>query len=113
VLKKVVREVKMLRPFYTGDFYPLTKIRTDEDAWAAWQLDRPDLGKGFAVFFRLSKSPHPVLEVGLQGLDPKATYEVRNEDTGKAERLTGAQLARWTGTLEQAPDSVLMTYSKI
>jgi len=112
VLKKVIREVKMLRPFYTGDFYPLTKIRTDEDAWAAWQLDRPDLGKGFAVFFRRPKSPHPVFEVGLQGLDPQATYEVRNEDTGKSDRLTGAQLASWTVTLEHAPDSVLMTYSK-
>jgi len=112
VLKKVIAQVKELRPFYTGDFYPLTKIALDENAWAAWQLDRPDLGKGFAVFFRRPQCTVSSLDVGLKGLDPAADYEVRNEDTGKTERLTGAQLSHWQVTIGHAPESLLVTYTR-
>ncbi len=71
LFKKVIAEVKMLRPLYLGDFYPLTALNVDEKVWCAWQFDRPELGRGFAMFFRRRKSPNPVIEVSLRGLDPQ------------------------------------------
>lgn len=112
VLKKVIAEVKALRPLHAGDFYPLTPITLNEDAWCAWQFNRPDLGKGCAVFFRRPQCPQSGMNVALKGLEPAAVYEVRNEDTGKTERLTGAALSNWQVSIENAPGSLLVTYTK-
>lgn len=112
VPKKVIAEVKALRQIHTGDFYPLTPITVKEDAWCAWQFDRPDLGKGFAVFFRRPQCPQSGMKAALKGLEPAAVYEVRNEDTGKTEHLTGAALSNWQVSIENAPGSLRVTYTK-
>ena len=55
-VRKGIAEVKEQRPYWLGDFYPLTEINTDETAWAGWQLDRQDLNSGFVTMFRRSRS---------------------------------------------------------
>ena len=55
-LTKAITELKELRPYWLGDYYPLTAIDFDESTWCAWQFDRPDLNSGYAVFFRRPKS---------------------------------------------------------
>ena len=113
LFRQVIAEVKMLRPLYNGDFYPLTSINVDDGVWCAWQFDRPELGRGFAMFFRRAQSPHPAIEVALHGLDPSGEYEVTIVDRAKTQRLTGAQLANLRVEIAAAPGSMLVTYRRL
>jgi alpha-galactosidase len=111
--KRAIEEVKGLRPFYLGDFYPLTDIVLDERHWCGWQFDRPDLGKGFAVVFRRPQSPYPAMEIGLRALDSEAGYDVFLVDTNRKQTMSGADLARLRIELQSGPSSLLITYSKL
>jgi len=111
--RAAIAEAKALRPLYLGDYYPLTDINLDERHWCGWQFDRPELGRGFAVFFRRPKSPYAVVDAGLRGLDPRATYQVTFAETyvlKDKKQMTGAELARLRVEIGSAPGSVLITY---
>lgn len=92
-LRQSLDEIQAVRPYFEGDFYPLLSYSVAEDQWAAWQYDRPDLGEGMVLALRRAQSPIRLLVPSLQGLDPKATYEVRCLDTGEVLRRTGGELA--------------------
>ena len=55
-VKAAIAEMKSLRPYWLGDYYPLTEINLDEHAWAGWQFYRPDMNAGYAMLFRRSLS---------------------------------------------------------
>jgi len=110
LFKQVVAEVKMLRPLYLGDYYALTPVNVDPRVWCAWQFNRPELGRGFAMFFRRPKSPNPNIEVSLHGLDPGAEYEMTFVDRAETRRLTGENLAKLRVEIVEAPGSALVTY---
>jgi len=109
-------EIRSLRPYWSGDFYPLIeRIDADESNWCAWQFHRPDLDAGFAVFFRRSKSPLSGNEVALRGLDPAAKYEVTFKETYEVKEkrtMTGAKLRTLRVEIGNAPGSVLVIYMK-
>lgn len=114
--KQAIAEAKALRPFYTGDYYPLLPITTDESHWCGWQLDRPDLGEGIALFFRRPGSPYPAVDAGLRALDAGARYQVSFSETyaeKEKQTLTGAELAHLRVQLTAAPSSVLVKYKKV
>ena len=95
-LRKAIAELKMLRPYWLGDYYPLTPINLEPDAWCGWQFNRPDLHGGFAMFFRRPKSAKTSYEAMLQGIDPKASYDVSFAETYDATSkrvMTGSELA--------------------
>ena len=115
LLRQGLEEQAQARAFFQGDFYPLLSYSLADDAWAAWQWDRPDLGAGIVLLFRRQRSPFPRMEVRLQGLDPEATYEVKDADTGAASRRAGSEL-REKGLLaeiEEKPGSRLWWYRKL
>jgi alpha-galactosidase len=115
-LRKAVSEIKSLRPYWMGDFYPLTEINQDERAWCGWQFDRPDLGAGFAHFFRRSKSADASLDAGLRGLDRRAKYEVtlaETYDVKATQVMTGGKLAKLRVEIGSAPGSLLVRYRKV
>ena len=112
-VRRGIEEVKSLRPFWQGDYYPLTDITVDERAWAGWEFYRPDLKSGFAVFFRRSLSQQQTLETGLRGLDPAASYDVtfaKDYEVTEKRRMTGEQLAHMRVEIGSRPGSVLVTY---
>lgn len=114
--KAALGEAKSLRPFYLGDYYPLLPITTSDRDWCAWQLDRPEAGGGFAVFFRRPKSPYTAAEAGLRGLDPSVTYEVTLAEAFEAKdrrKMAGRDLARLRIEIGSAPGSVMLTYRKM
>lgn len=113
--RQAVEEVKSLRPLYQGDYYPLLPITQDESHWCAWQFDRPEMGRGFAMFFRRAKSPYVAVDAGLRGLESAATYEVSlAEDYQPKEKrkMSGTELARLRVEIGSAPGSLLVTYRK-
>ena len=114
-LKKRLDEYHTLRPLYSGDFYPLTPYAPGEDAWIAWQFDRPDLGEGMIQAFRRNECEAETLNVVLHGLDENARYAVTNRDQGDASEHTGAQLMTEgiQVTLPSRPAAGLFTYKKL
>jgi len=109
-------EIKMLRPYWSGDFYPLLdRIDVDEHNWCAWQLHRSDLNAGFAVFFRRSQSSFVTADVTLRGLDPKMRYEVTFKETYdiKEKRIMlGTELQQQRIEITSKPGSFLLIYRK-
>jgi alpha-galactosidase len=114
-LRKAIAELKMLRPYWLGDYYPMTPINLDPDAWSGWQFNRADLNAGFAMFFRREKSAQTSYEAKLQGIDPQSSYEVsfaETYDVGSRRVMTGSELAHLRVEISHAPGSLLVRYRK-
>jgi alpha-galactosidase len=112
-VQRGIEEVKSLRPYWLGDYYPLTDIGLDPKAWAAWEFNRPDLQSGFAVFFRRTLSQRSTFETSLRGLDPSAYYDVtfaEDYDVKERRRMTGIQLSHLHVAISTRPGSLLVKY---
>lgn len=112
--RKMIDEMKSLRPCYLGDYYPLLNISLEEAAWCGWQYDRPDLGEGFAMLFRREKSVSFMTgRFPLRGLDSAAEYEIIRVDSGERAVITGASLLDGLEvTIAERPGSALIRYRK-
>jgi hypothetical protein len=99
-----------------GDFHHLLPLTISYHDWCAWQLHREDLGAGIAVFLRRHRSPFPTMQVVLKRIASDAQYEV-SLSPGYAEaprqRMSGADLARLTVSISEAPGSVLLRYTRL
>jgi alpha-galactosidase len=114
-LRKAIAELKMLRPYWLGDYYPLTPINLQQDTWCGWQFHRPDLNAGFAMLFRRPKSAQTSYEAKLQGLDLKSSYDVsfaETYDVRSRRVMTGSELAHLRVDINHAPGSLLVRYQK-
>ncbi|MEI6518428.1 MAG: alpha-galactosidase [bacterium] len=112
--KKMTDEVKSLRLYYQGDYYPLLPINQDTSHWCGWQFNRPELGKGCAIFFRRENSPFTDAVIKLYGIDLTASYNVTNLDTGIVKELKGADLATaFHVNINTTESSVVYVYEKI
>ncbi len=109
-MKQAGEEIRSLRPLYLGDYYPLTAVDLDEQHWCGWQFDRPDLGQGFAMFFRRPASPDAAYDAHLSALEPEAQYDVSFAETYQVKEkrhMTGRQLASLHIEIDQRPGSIL------
>jgi alpha-galactosidase len=93
-IQKTIRDYKELRPYFYGDYYPLTTTDnyTSDEVWLAYQMDRPEYGDGIIVAFRRDKSPDTSIKVRLSGLQDKQQYELQYVDTGEKTVKTGSEL---------------------
>jgi alpha-galactosidase len=111
-----IAELKMLRPLFLGDLYPLLPLTTSQADWYAYQLDRPDLGQGCVLVFRRPESPDAAREICLENLDPEARYAVSitGETYQHAEPIvmSGRELARRKLQIDARPGSALLQYRK-
>jgi alpha-galactosidase len=110
--KALLEEYLRLREYFLGDFYPLTEYSLAEDAWMAYQLDRPEVGDGLVVVLKRAKSPFTQARLPLRTLPAEADYDVTNLDTEATLTATGAELAGEGLAVELAerPDSALFIY---
>jgi hypothetical protein len=93
--RAALAEVKENQKYWYGDFYPLTPCALGPGALIAWQLHRSDLNAGIVLAFRHKECPYPILQAGLHGLNPQASYLVDLFEEGRARQqrtLTGRQL---------------------
>jgi alpha-galactosidase len=115
-MRHSIAELKDLRPFWLGDYYPLTPINQDPAAWCGWQFDRPDLKAGFAMLFRRTRSATAGMRLTLHGIKPQMQYEVRRTK-GNApasdETLRGADLAHLEISITKPGSSLLVRYREI
>jgi alpha-galactosidase len=110
--KDLLEQYLRIRPYFYGDYYPLTEYSLAEDAWMAYQLDRPEFGDGLVVVLKRSRSPFTQAVFRLHGLRPDADYQVTNLDTQATAVVSGEELREqgWAIELLKNPDSTLIQY---
>jgi len=114
-MRTLVKQWRTISPNYYGDFYPLTSYSLSNEVWAAMQFNRPEAGEGFVEVFRRSHSAYEAGRFKLQGLEPNATYVIKDLDEMNSRRLSGKELMDQglEVKLVHAPDSALLTYTRI
>ena len=112
--RKTLAQYLDLRQFYEGDYYPLSSYSQAGDVWMAYQLDRPDLGKGLVVALRRPQSPYETARLPLRGLEEGATYKVTNLDTHVQTTHSGKNLLSrgLVAGIESKPGSALLVYER-
>ena len=92
LMRKFVDEWREVAPNYYGDFYPLTSWTYAMDTWMAWQFDRPEEGKESSR----RSADRPVItrrpSFKLRGLDPEATYVLKDHDMTGTIEISGREL---------------------
>ena len=114
-IRRMNREYKRARPYFSCDFYPLTQQSFDDGSWCAWQFDRPEGSDGILMVFKRPNSTGVTSRFTLGGVDPGAQYRFENADTGEETIVSGAQLAQkgWWETIEDTRVSRLYFYSRV
>lgn len=114
--RAAIAESHYVQQFLTGDFHLLRPLTVSYHDWCAWQLHRPDLHAGVAVFLRRHRSTFSAMEAGLKQIEQGAQYEVslsRGYTEGQRRRMSGADLARLTVTIDDMPGSILLRYTRV
>jgi alpha-galactosidase len=112
-LRRNLDQLRRVAPNFLGDYYPLTPYSRGNDAWMAWQFDRPEVGEGVVQAFRRPGCPQDSLRIHPRGLDPEATYEVKDADKEEVVFVSGKQLGNeLTVTLPGRPAAALIIYKK-
>jgi alpha-galactosidase len=104
---------KRLRPYFSGDYYPLTPYSTKENVWLAYQFHRDDLDEGVVLAFRRPACARTGVTVQLGGVAPDTKYEVEDVDTGKKTVCQGAELADLRVTATSQPEAVVLIYRRL
>ena len=115
--KGLVDEFRKARPFFYGDYYPLSPYSISDDAWMAYQFHRDDLKGGIVLVFRRQNCSMKNFIVKFKGLNPSSYYELLISDDNLEKNrhvFTGKQLTEGIFlTIEQAPGSLLIFYKEI
>jgi len=112
---RLFAQLKQVQPYYLGDFYPITPYTLANDAWLAWQYDRPEAREGCVQAFRRPDSASEASRFKLRGLDAAARYIVTDLDRpGDAQTLTGEELMSGglLVSIPQKPAAVVITYKQ-
>ena len=115
--KGLVDEFRKARPFFYGDYYPLSPYSISDDAWMAYQFHRDDLKGGIVLVFRRQNCSTKNFIVKFKGLNSSSYYELLISDDNLEKNrqvFTGKQLTEGIFlTIEQAPGSLLIFYKEI
>jgi alpha-galactosidase len=116
-IRQLCAQWQQVMPYYYGDFYPLMKINRENDAWVAWQFDRPEQGDGIVQGFRRKDSIYESARLKLRGLDPKANYRITRIDrpSQPATEASGEDLLNkgLPLTIDERPGAVIVKYERL
>jgi len=115
LLRKLTVEARQVAQYYYGDYYPLTPYSIAEDAWIAWQFNRPETEDGLVEAFRRPRSEQASISLKLRGLDPGAVYEIKNLDHEGATQASGRDLMLkgLTVITTGRPQAATITYKRM
>jgi alpha-galactosidase len=109
-----IREAQRAKPFFYGDFYPLTTGNCSLESWLAWHLYLPEREEGLIVAFRRPKADVVSMNFDLLTVNPNATYEFEDVDNRKKTVLSGAEVRRNGYAVNAAPrESRLIYYRRL
>ena len=112
VRKNITLWRDFIAPFFGKDYYPLTNVSIAQDAWCGWQFNDEEKGAGFIQMFKRPDSKLVAGRFPLNGLDPAATYEIKNLDDSVVNYVSGEELMNDGVYIEikNAPQCVLISY---
>ena len=116
LIRQRIAEFKELRPYFYGDYYPLTPVNgyLRNDTWLAYQMDRPKHHDGIILAFRRADCPDDSVRVQLSGLEKEATYELFFEDYELTIQKQGNELANGIDLFSPTKlSSLLIRYKKL
>jgi alpha-galactosidase len=111
-----IAEGKRIRPYYWGDFYPLTRVTTDPADWCVVQYHLPEEDAGIILAFRRHEAPESNFAVKPYAIDVDAMYEVKllpDFEHTNYKTVTGAELSKLNIIVEDCPGSMLIEYKKL
>jgi alpha-galactosidase len=114
-MQKRIKDYLGLRPYFYGDYYPLTASRTTirDNSWLAYQLNRPDKDDGIVLAFRRKDCTDESINIKLMGLGPKTIYTLDFEDYGLQMEKSGSELMNGLDiSIPLKPASLLIRYHK-
>jgi alpha-galactosidase len=114
-LRQQLEEYREVQPYIYGDFYPLLDYSAAEDAFVAWQWDRPDKGGGAVIALHRAGCAVGDVSLSLRALDPAASYDVELRpglEKAAAQIMSGSALARLHLRIDDRPGSVLVFYRR-
>jgi alpha-galactosidase len=112
-IKRTLAEYHEVQPYFYGDFYALQPYSLSNDAWSAWQWDRPEKKDGVVILLRRPGSPLAAMNLTLHHLNPDAVYEVEiraTYDKVPIQEMKGSDLAKLQVRLPDAPSSQIVFY---
>ncbi|MGV8090588.1 MAG: glycoside hydrolase family 36 protein [Mangrovibacterium sp.] len=113
-IQKRISDYKRLRPYFYGDYYPLTRPGIRDRDWIAWQFNRPADNDGIVLAFRRPECVNESIVVRLGGLDKNADYELFFEDYDLKIVKPGIELAEGLElSIPQRSSSLLVSYHKL
>lgn len=113
--KRYMQEFKEIRPYFYGDYYPLTPIDNymSDKVWLAYQMNRPKEKDGIIVAFRRQENTETSIRVQLSGLEKNAKYELHYKNYGIKNIYKGNELMKGLNiTIKERPASLLITYKQ-
>jgi len=113
--RRRIEDWKKVADCFYGDYYPLTPYSLSEDAWIAWQFNRPEAGDGMIQAFRRPRSTEAAMRLKLRGLDAAAVYECQNLDLEEGARFPGRQLmdVGMLAKLASRRQAAIITYRRV
>ncbi len=90
--RDMMAEFTKARPYFEGDYYPLSTISVSTREWLALQFHRPDLNGGLVIAFRRPESPYVQARFPLHGIQKDSAYSVAPAGTGDTTCLSGEEL---------------------
>ena len=127
-MRNMVAQLKLVRPYYYADYYPLLPCSANSDCstdpskersaafeWAAWQFNRAEQGDGMVQAFRRDEDDETTKDLRLRGLDTAATYEITNLDTKTPTTVSGKELMQQGLHVEikEKRGAVIIVYRKV
>lgn len=113
--QQAARQVKLykrVRPFLSGDFYPLSPCSLTKP-WLAYQFHRNDLDRGFALVFKRNADEGNVFKFAPRALAPEARYSLTFESSGARADYPGRELAGAIEiAMESTPGAELISYQR-
>lgn len=81
-IHKYTAEYLKVRPYFSADFYPLTRFSDKEDTWCATQFHRPDEKDGLIQLFRREEAPYETADFTLRAIRKDTDYLFTDLDGG-------------------------------
>ena len=114
--RKYMQDFKTLRPYFYGDYYPLTSTHniTSDGVWLAYQLNRPQQKDGIIIAFRRAENNENSINIKPSGLEKDAIYELSYEDYGVQTLKKGSEMMNgFDITIPFKPAALLIKYRRI